>query len=429
VVQREKWEPVIKKPENKFKEKLNNEKKLENKDNKSIEAVLQEALSMIQTHVMKTPTGLGPFKFIEWQKGSHLTLQKNIHFFGKGLTIAGHKLGPYIDMILFKVYDSQGSATLALKNGSIDFLWKGVSHSFIKELDKDPNIKLLTTLDNGYRYLGFNLRKAPMSDPAFRHAVAYLIDKDFIIDRIVHRYGQRLDSVIPPGNTFYFNPDTPHYGKGMDRSTRIKEAYTILTESGYRWEKPPVDSSGSIQTGHGLIMPNGKPAPPLTILTPLADYDIEMAAPGNLIQEWVQDIGINISWKPVAFANLLHKVRNQRDFDMYIMGWRGLSDDPDYLRRFFHSSYDIPGNWNYTGYNNVEFERLADLQIKTMDVQARRKIVLELQKMLMKDLPYIPLFVPFRLEGIRTDRFEGWTEQVGGVGNTWSFCLVKPKKN
>lgn len=61
-----------------------------------------------------------------------------------------------------------------------------------------------------------------------------------------------------------------------------------------------------------------------------------------------------------------------------------------------------------------------------MDFQARRKIILDLQMKLMKDLPYIPLYVPHRLEGIRTDRFEGWVTREGGVGNHWTFCLLRP---
>ena len=113
---------------------------------------------------------------------------------------------------------------------------------------------------------------------------------------------------------------------------------------------------------------------------------------------------------------------------MFIMGWRNLSIDPDYLRRFFHSSYDFPNMWNYTGYKNAEYDGMADLQAKTFDLKERRSIILRLQKMLMADLPYIPLYVPHLMEGVRTDRFVGWVKQLGGVGNIWSFSLLRPTK-
>jgi len=127
----------------------------------------------------------------------------------------------------------------------------------------------------------------------------------------------------------------------------------------------------------------------------------------------------------MTFGSLIKKIRDERDFDMFKLGWRSLSIDPDYLRRFFHSSYAPPNGKNYTGYSNSEFDRLADLQAATMDRQARRKIVIDLQSQLMTDLPYIPLFVPHRMEGFRTDRFEDWTTRLGEVGNIWSFCLLK----
>ena len=425
IVQKRKWEPLVRKANDRLKEVLNSAKAKAKAGDKDIKSALEEARRIIQAHTVKRPTGLGPFKFKEWKKGSYILLVRNDRFFGQGKTIEGRRLGPYIDGIMFKIYDGLAPATLALRNGVIDFLWKGVSHALVEDLIQSSDIQVPMTLDSGYRYLGLNLRKAPMSDPSFRRALAFLIDKDFIVKRILHSHGEELDSVVPPWNTFYFNPNTPAYGQGMDRDKRIREAYRILTTSGYRWKKHPIDPSGSIQKAQGLIMPDGNEMPPLTILTPPADYDTEMAFSGRVIQGWLQDFGITIFWKPMTFGSLIKKIRDERDFDMFILGWRSLSFDPDYLRRFFHSSYAPPNGRNYTGYSNAEFDRLADLQAETMDRQARRKIVLYLQSQLMADLPYIPLFVPHRMEGFRTDRFEGWTTRLGGVGNIWSFCLLK----
>jgi ABC-type transport system substrate-binding protein len=426
VVQKKKWEPIVQKADKRLKEVLNSEKAKDKVGDEALKIALKEALRIIQTHPVTNPTGLGPFRFKERKPGIYILLLKNDRFFGQGKTIAGQELGPHIDRVIFKIYDTLGGATLALKKGDIDFLWKGVSHALAKDLADDPHIKVLTTFDSGYRYLGFNLRKAPMSDPDFRRAITYLIDKDFILERIVHGYGQRLDSVVPPGNAFYFNPNTPAYGKGMDRDRRTREAYAILKASGYRWKRPPLDGSGRTQQGRGLTMPDGRTVPHLTVLTPAVDYDTEMAATGRILREWLEDFGIPVSWKPIAFGGLIHKIRNERDFDLFIMGWRNLSLDPDYLRRFFHSSNNRPNKWNDTGYNNAQFDSMADRQAKTIDLETRRGIVVDLQTQLMIDLPYIPLFVPHRLEGIRTDRFEGWTTGGGGVGHLWTFCLLRP---
>jgi ABC-type transport system substrate-binding protein len=425
IVQRRKWEPIIEEAEKELNERLDSERAKGEVGEEALKAALKEPLKMIQTHVVTRPTGLGPFRLKEWKGGNYILLVRNDHYFGQGKTIAGRQLGPFIDGVVFKIYDTLGPATLALKKGEIDFLWKGVSHALMGDLTRGPGIRLERNLDSGYRYLAFNLRKAPMSDPAFRIAVAYLIDKDFIIRRILHNHGERLDTVVPPGISFFFNEKTPAYGKGMDRENRIREAYRILTASGYRWKKPPLDDRGTLRRGAGLTTPDGIPVPSLTILTPPTDYDTELASAAQVIQQWLRHFGIPITRKTMPFARMIQEIRNERDFDMFVLGWRGLYD-PDYLRRFFHSSFKDRKGRNYAGYSNAEFDEMADLQALTMDPLARQRIVLDLQSLLMRDLPYIPLYVPARLEGVRTDRFEGWTKSLGGVGNHWTFCLLRP---
>jgi len=390
-------------------------------------SALERAREIIQTHQLSHPVGIGPFIFKEWKKRSHLILKKNPDFFAQGELIAGRTVGPYIDTLMLKRYDSLEAATLALKEDKIDFLWKGVSHAFVKEFKNDPNIELVDALDNGYRYLAFNLRKPPMSDHAFREAVAYIIDKDFIVERVIHSFGVRLDTVVPPNNEFYFNPNTPKYGQGMNREERVKTAFKILSDAGYHWNKPPMNDQGKIQKGEGLRMPDGNSVSPLTILTPTAGYDIEMATPGQVIQQWLQEFGIPMRWEQTPFANLLAEVREGRKFDMYILGWRSLPTDPDYLRRFFSSSLDGSNPWNYTGYNSPTFDQLAELQAGAMFLKTRRRAVLNMQEILMKDLPYIPLFVPKRLEGIRKDRVEIDKELFRGVGGVWFFSVLKLK--
>jgi ABC-type transport system substrate-binding protein len=429
IVQKKKWQPLIRRAEKLLKEAPTSEKI--GKNEASLEKANQRraseaALDMIQSHMVSNPIGLGPFKFASRGKDTYILLMTNKHFFGKRKTISGRTLGPYIDGVLFKVYERLPAATLALKSGQVDFIWKGISLAFVNDLVQTPHIRVPMTLDEGYRYLGFNLREPPMSDIHFRRAVAYLVDKDFIVKRFLHGHGERMDTFVPSSNTFYYNLNTPAYGKGMDRKRRTQEAYSILTTQGYRWQTPPLDTQGSLQEGKGLTMPDGKPMPNLTLITPSAQYDTEAAASGQAIQEWLKAFGIPISWKGVAFNTLLLQVKSKRNFDMFIMSWRGLSLDPDYLRRFFHSEYDLPNQWNFTGYHNPEFDELAERQMQALDLKKRQGFILRLQDLLSTDLPCIPLYVPHQMEAIRTDRFNGWVKELGSVGNIWSFCMLKP---
>jgi ABC-type transport system substrate-binding protein len=60
-----------------------------------------------------------------------------------------------------------------------------------------------------------------------------------------------------------------------------------------------------------------------------------------------------------------------------------------------------------------------------MTPELRQKMIHEMQKIIMADVPYLPIYNPALLEAVRTDTFSGWVETLDGIGNIWSYCLVK----
>lgn len=404
IVQKKQWAPLV----------------------KSLEGTTQSLQQFLQ-HEFKEPAVTGPFTVAKWKKGVYVYMKRNPHFFGQGQTIAGHKLGPHIKAIIFKIYGTADAAMLALRKGDIDFYWNNIQAGYLKAIEEDPEIEIFKNKKSGLYYLGFNLRRAPMDDVAFRRAVATLIAKDFIIKRILQGYGEILHSLIPPGNTAFYNPEVPKHGFGLDPEKRIKLAYEILNKAGYTWETPPVDAQGKVQKAKGLKTPDGALMRELTILTPPADYDPHRAMSGQMIQEWLRAAGIPVVSRPMAFGALIQTVKSQHDFDCFILGYGKLSLDPGYLRAFFHSSQDKPRGWNMAGYNNPEFDKLAMASDGALDLTERRKLIFKMQEMLMTDVPYVPLYNPMVVEGVRIDHFKGWVQGLGGVGNIWSLCEIQPK--
>ncbi|MFP4087279.1 MAG: ABC transporter substrate-binding protein [Desulfobacteraceae bacterium] len=387
----------------------------------------EKPLSTLLNHKMKKPIGCGPFVLQEWRSGAYLYLKKNEQFFGSGKEINGRVLGPHIDGLLFKVFGTSDAAVLAMKKGSIDFFWWGVQSGYMDDLRKNRDIRLFTSERSALYYMGFNVRRPPFNDPDLRRAAAVLIDEDFILNRILQGYGIKMHSLVPPGNVYWYCPDVPRHGEGLDREGRIKKVYEILQKAGYTWEVPPVDDSGDVVKGEGIRLPDGKSMEKFTILTPPADYDPHRAMCGMMMQEWFRMLGIPAYSRPTAFGSLLEQVKVKHDFEAFVLGYGRLSLDPDYLRTFFLSRNDKPQGWNMSGYHNPEFDRIADKSAKTMVRAERRELIWEMQKILMRDVPYIPLYNPKLVEAVRAERFKGWVEMLGGVGNIWTFCELKPK--
>jgi len=161
--------------------------------------------------------------------------------------------------------------------------------------------------------MGFNVRKPPFSDVNLRRAIATLIDKDFIISRILQGYGVEMCSIVPPGNEFWHCPNVQRYGEGLTREERIRKAYEVLCKAGYTWHVSPVDGSGKVVKGEGLRLPGGQPMKKFTILTPPADYDPHRAMSGMMIQEWLRAMGMPAFSKPMAFGSLIQQVKTRRD--------------------------------------------------------------------------------------------------------------------
>ncbi len=387
----------------------------------------EKPLASLLRHKVEKPVGSGPFAIKEQREGAYLFLEKNKYFFGAGKKIGGRMLGPFINGIIFKFYGTSDAAVLALKKGSIDMFWWGIEPGYLEDLKKEKDIQLFFNERSALYYMGFNVRKPPFNDPNLRQAIATLVDKDFIISRILQGHGIKMISIIPPGNRFYHCPDLPTYGDGLTREERVRKAYDILRKAGYSWKVPPVDGSGKVVKGREIRLPGGQPMEKFMILTPPADYDPARAMSGMIIQEWLKKAGIPAGSKPMAFKSLVEQVSVRHDFDAFILGYGRLSLDPDYLRKFFHSSQDKKRGGNKGGYKNPEFDRIADASARMMDPEKRRELIWDMQKILMQDLPYLPLYNPNLVEAVRNDKFTGWVQMLEGIGNFWSFCQVRAK--
>jgi len=387
----------------------------------------EKPLRTLQNHIVETPLGTGPFMLAEYKKGAYIYMKKNPYFFGTGRKIAGHTLGPYIDGILFKIYGTSDVAVLALKKGDIDMYWWDIQPGYVRDLKAQPNIRVYINKKSALYYMGFNLRKPPFNDKTLRQAIATLIDKEFILSRILQNYGTPMTSVIPSGNHFWHNPNVRKYGENLSQNQRIQTAYTMLKNAGYSWEVDPVSSDDSPVQGKGIRLPDGQPMEPFVILTPPADYDPKRAFTGIMIQEWLREMGIPACARPMSFNSLIDKVKGKRTFDAFILGYGRLNLDPDYIRTFFDSENDRPRGWNMSGYQNPVFDKMAKQQNCLCDISARKKMIWEMQAILMEDLPYLPLYNPYILEAVFEERFRGWVESVNGIGNIWSLCTVREK--
>lgn len=343
----------------------------------------------------------------------------------------GYSLATVPDNVEYHVFQSEVAAVNALARGDIDSVLspKGLSPQGLQVLEAKPGVETVTNPGNGIRYLGFNLDRDPMSDRAFRTALALILDREDMAESIPHAGGPAW-SLVPEANSRWFDASqSAETARRYERplAQRLAEALEGLDTAGYAWEeRPRVGPAGRLVAGSGLTIGGQTPAP-LTILTPGDDYD--PARPDYVRQiagalsalgfdarpvETDFDTVVDLAFTPDE-AGALH-------YDMYVLGWTlGSPALPGYYGTLFAAD----GAMNNTGYDNDRFGRaLAQYQAAHTTGEAKTALW-AMERQLATDLPYLPLYSSEITEAYRSDRVTfALEESLGGLqarlGGIWS---------
>ncbi len=140
------------------------------------------------------PIGTGPYKFVRWDTGSQIVVERNDDYWGDPTH--------YPKRMVFQVLQEPYVAAQLLKKGQIDvfenvspILWK-------RDLEGTRSMDHLHEYVYPYpafRFMGFNLRQPILSDVRVRHAIDLLIPRDDIIQKIfLGKYATKTSGTIRP---------------------------------------------------------------------------------------------------------------------------------------------------------------------------------------------------------------------------------------
>ncbi|MBN1440030.1 MAG: ABC transporter substrate-binding protein [Anaerolineales bacterium] len=373
----------------------------------------------------------GAFLFSREEAGSFLELKANKQYFFSGVAFEGYengayreskpkgytfsaygtpegaqafayKSGPFAAKALYSVYGDLNAAVLALQNGEIDILLnpQGLPKGLAESVQDDPNLAVVQNESVAFRFLGFNTRREPMGDAAFRQAVATLIDREFLTDTILQGVAYPVYSFVPEANADWYKPDLPRWGftpdgAPMTRAERMDKAVEILVAAGYSWSDGSIPvwdaESAAVRAAGTLVTPDGDKMATLELLSFSYSADPLRATFALWIAQWLNEFGIPIRVQPLGFNALFSRTIQQQDFDMFLLGNQaGLF--PSYLRNFWHSREAAKGGWNAGGYSNRAFDQLSDQLLSCGSYTECKPIADQIQVLIATAVPWIPLF-------------------------------------
>jgi len=347
--------------------------------------------------------GSGPFKLREFKPAEYIWFVANEDYWGGR---------PYVDEVVFRTYGSDDAVYMALKSGEVDMIgYSGCSPLVVEDFKEAENIEVIDSPGIGLVWLSFNLHKdGPLQDLNVRKAIMHGIDRDRITDMVYYGYAEDADSFMYP-ETPDHNPNLPQYDYDPDLANKI------LDDAGY------VDSDG-----------DGIRNDPATG----GNLAFEMIVPSNwtdevkattLIKEQLKNIGIDIIMKVMDLGTFYNYIYAPNS-DLYDIGFGEEEPGPyaDWVWQFCRS-WKI-GSLNTAYYINPEFDETMDKYLAERDVTKRREYLYEMQMMIAEDLPYGFMLRPDVINPVRTDKFAGYVETMGGIStwiNPWTYFKVHLK--
>ena len=311
----------------------------------------------------------GPYFLDDYDPAHYVSYHANENYF---------EGAPKIPKINFRIM--QGSEILAgLKSGEIDMVHPSCSIP-VEDRDAVEKLEGFTTkyTDNIINEMTlFNTSKEYLSDPRVRQAIIYAIDRDTIVKQLLNGKGEVTDGFICSGS--------PFYNEGKTKlSYDPDKAKQLLEEAGW-------DGSQTLQYY-------------------VSSSDSIAVKAAQLIQQYLQNVGVKIEINTVDFATL-----------MTIGG----TDEED----FFSVQYTITPNdywadiknlidvqdfsWSGGYYNEKVDEDLAKTQ-ETTDETELTSLYNEIEEQVIEDAPMFPMYFQSNL-GVVSDRLKNATPSFYGA--------------
>ncbi|WP_372999695.1 peptide ABC transporter substrate-binding protein [Lutispora sp.] len=319
----------------------------------------------------------GPFKLTEYQIGSHLSFEKNEHYWdAENVKLKGIKG-------LFITEDT--TALQGYRAGEIQVLSAVPQGEIPKLASEDPNFYSEPSL--GCSFYTFNVDVPPTNDVNVRKALSLAIDRKMIVEQVL-RGGEIPASGYVPSS---FSLSDGSSFRKLDSNGRVTEEYEIDP-----WNVN-VEKAKEYLAKAGY--PDGKGFPKIELLHDVNENQKKLAE--AIQQMWKQNLGIEVELRAeersVFFSN-----RYNGKFVVARGGWTGDYNDPMTMFDLFTSVGINYSQWRWQPYEdraddtvmnpaNKEYEDLLK-KAMTSTGKERDEYLLKAEQIFMDEAVVAPIY-------------------------------------
>jgi peptide/nickel transport system substrate-binding protein len=346
------------------------------------------------------PITSGPFVVTSYAKRQLLLTKANPRYYGKK---------PIIDGWGLKQYDNIDAAIQALTSGEIDAVEAVPGPSF-PSLEANKSLKAVAAPSSFVSDFIINSNPHKTShhellNPKLRQAFADAIDKESLVRLIHANKGEPADSIVPKAYGDLPGTHKPSHAPGLPQDRYDPAAANRI-----------LDGLGYKRGDHGIRTANGVPMK-YTVIVPTDAYT-GVTRVSDLFKRWFSAIGVGLTIKTFDSAAAYNEIigtqaatktpaNSYKSFDLSLWNWTSRPDPESLLLVATTGEY---GSLSDTGYSNPAYDRDYKRQFTEMDPNKRLAILWDMQRVLARDRPYIPL--------VWADKLQAWSTKWTGLTET-----------
>jgi peptide/nickel transport system substrate-binding protein len=180
-----------------------------------------EEIAKVGADEITQPIGTGPFKFKDWVRGDHLTLERNPDYWQMG---EDGKPLPYLDAIEIRQIPEDSTKVLQIQAGSLNGT-EGLPWSQITALQSDTRGQVVLLPQQQIYFMEVNVRRPPFDDVKVRQAMSLALDRQVFVDRATAGKAEVANSFMPKsGMCWNANAKLPY---------DLQQAKALIAESKY----------------------------------------------------------------------------------------------------------------------------------------------------------------------------------------------------
>ncbi len=301
-----------------------------------------------------TIAGLGPYTLSSFKRDEEAVFRANPNYWGPK---------PKINTIIIRYFADATTMRLSLQSGELDLAYKTLNPSDIKDLSADPKFTTHVLPGPFIRFLNCETSESVFKDKRLREAVAALINRPEIIQKVFLGQNAPLYSMIPNGMIYHADDFKTAFG-----DANIAKATSLLTAAGYSKARPLSFDLWYTPSHYG-------------------DTEVSLA---QVLKNDLEASGmVKVSLKSAEWATYKDQW-NKKQMAAFLLGWYPDYVDPDDYTAAFASTEGSKGEGIY--FSNPTWDALFQKEEANADPKVREEVFTEIQQMSTDEVPTVPIY-------------------------------------